>query len=59
MTTEQADELRRIEVDALLDIAAALKKLADRPVVLPNGYVWDEQIKNWAHPDRYAERRSS
>ena len=39
-------------------IAVALEKLADRPVVLPNGAVWDEQVKNWTHPDEYAERRA-
>lgn len=40
-------------------IAVALEKLADRPVVLPNGYVWDERVKNWTHPDEYSLRRSS
>lgn len=40
-------------------IAVALEKIANKPVVITNGYVWDEQIKNWTHPDEYAERRSS
>lgn len=52
MTEEDKQELMERAV-------AALEKLADRPVVLPNGYVWDEQTKNWAHPDAYAGRRSS
>ena len=62
MTREQADELRRIEVDTLLEIAAALKKLAGQPVVLTltpgKAGVWHEGSKAWVSPEKYERLRN-